>query len=492
MQNETVIKLKRGSIDSISRYTGAVKGEPVYNFETRKLYICSNDIGTLIPVDAKYSKGYEYICSGTQSIFGSPSYPNTEVLVYVNQSLLDLSEYVVSGDTIILNTPAQINDVVNIEVVPLLTEESHVIIAGSNQTLFSLPEPLPAGSTIQVYVDNVLIQDSEYTFDEINNVTFNTAPPEGSQVKINSFEPLDVVWIGLDRDFTANTNKKYIVNTSVLPLTVTLPATANNGETISFSDGHDFSINNLNINGNGNLIEGLNEDLTIGIKYVSFNLTFYDNNWILTYVQSAVGNLRETDLWIEIINNNYNCLIDYKYIVNTESFPLTVILPATANNGETISFSDGHDFSINNLTIDRNGNLIEGLNEDLTIAIKYVSFDLTFYDNNWILTYVQSAVGNLSESNLWIEILNNNYNCMVNHKYIVNTASSPLTIILPSTANNGESIKFSDGHDFSINNLTINRNGNPIEGMNEDLTIGINNSMFELTFYNNDWILTAS
>jgi len=386
IQNETVIKLKRGSIDSISRYTNAVRGEPIYNFENRKLYICPNDIGTLIPVDADYSKGYEYVCSGTQSVFNISSHPNTEVLVYLNKNLLDESEYVVSDNDVTLNTPAQASDVVNIEIIPRLTEESHVFTAGLNQTLFSLPNNVSAGSTITVYVDGVLISNTEYTFDGIDTITFNNPPAEGSQVKINTFEPPDGVWIGMNQDFTAAVNKKYIVDTSVSPLTVILPATANNGETISFSDGYNFSLNNLIIDRNGNSIEGLNENLIVGIKYVSFDLTFYNNNWILTYIQSSVGTSGEANIWEEITTDNYNCMVNHKYIVDTSASPLTILLPATANNGESIKFSDGYNFSINNLTINRNGNPIEGLNEDMIIDVENSMFELTFYNNNWIIT----------------------------------------------------------------------------------------------------------
>ena len=75
----------------------------------------------------------------------------------------------------------------------------------------------------------------------------------------------------------------------------------------------------------------------------------------------------------------------------------------------------------------------------------------------------------------------------INKKYMVDTSSGPFIFTLPSTANNGEAIRFADGGDFSINNLTISRNGNTIEGLAEDMIVTIPNVSFEMVFHNNDW-----
>lgn len=287
IHDHTLIKLKRGISNKVSSYTDAKKGEPVYNLETRKLYICPNEVGTLVPVD-EFSKGYKYICSGTQSVFNVALDPNMNNLIYINGTLLDPSQYTISATSVTLNTPAQANDVVNIESIPKSATQSYEFVAGANQTVFTLSEDLPVGSEVNVYVDGALVSPGDYTFDGYHTVTFDTAPPEGSQVIINGIMPPKDVWIVVDRDFAAEVNRKYIIDTSSGVIVVDLPSTAKNGDTIRFSNGYSV-FNTITINRNGNLIGGIDEDLEVNIHHVIFDLTFYNGDWEVTYIQSLVS-----------------------------------------------------------------------------------------------------------------------------------------------------------------------------------------------------------
>jgi hypothetical protein len=59
-------------------------------------------------------------------------------------------------------------------------------------------------------------------------------------------------------------------------------------------------------------------------------------------------------------------------------------LPATPNVGDAIFFADGGgNYEINNLTIDRNGNTIMGLSEDMIIDINNVSVGLVYSGTTW-------------------------------------------------------------------------------------------------------------
>jgi len=89
---------------------------------------------------------------------------------------------------------------------------------------------------------------------------------------------------------------------------------------------------------------------------------------------------------------------------------------------------------------------------------------------------------------IW-SIMNSAETCVVGNKYMVDTSGGAFTATLPLTAAEGKSVKFADGGDFSANNLTIDRNGNTIEGMSENMTVTTENMSFELVFYNNDWRL---
>ena len=66
--------------------------------------------------------------------------------------------------------------------------------------------------------------------------------------------------------------------------------------------------------------------------------------------------------------------------VDTTSGPITVTLPASPIQGDTIRIFDvAKTFDTNNLTVARNGNLIQGDADNLTVATEGAAFDLIFY-----------------------------------------------------------------------------------------------------------------
>ena len=76
-----------------------------------------------------------------------------------------------------------------------------------------------------------------------------------------------------------------------------------------------------------------------------------------------------------------------QYLVNSSSAPITVTLPVTANIGEEIVVVDGTGTAAtNNITIDRNGNKIQGLAENLIIDSSRAAFTLIYYNtaNGWL------------------------------------------------------------------------------------------------------------
>ena len=74
------------------------------------------------------------------------------------------------------------------------------------------------------------------------------------------------------------------------------------------------------------------------------------------------------------------------YMVDTTNGPVTINLPASPQNLDTISFVDAKGtFDQNNLTVGRNGNNIMGLAEDMIVGKKYIAFDLIYYNGDWRL-----------------------------------------------------------------------------------------------------------
>tara|TARA_B100001094_G_scaffold281880_2_gene293630 strand:+ start:22602 stop:23606 length:1005 start_codon:yes stop_codon:yes gene_type:complete len=74
-------------------------------------------------------------------------------------------------------------------------------------------------------------------------------------------------------------------------------------------------------------------------------------------------------------------------------------------------------------------------------------------------------------------------------QYGFNTNGSPLTTSLPSTASLGQSILIVDaGHYFGTNNLTVDRNGNTINGGTANLVLGANGQSVGFLWNGSGWV----
>jgi hypothetical protein len=96
-------------------------------------------------------------------------------------------------------------------------------------------------------------------------------------------------------------------------------------------------------------------------------------------IQKSVGQYYE-------ISSNTTAVASRYYFVNTTSAAVTLTLPASPTMGDTVRVIDGaNTFGTNNLTIARNGNLIQGDSADMTVDTSGASFELVFYNtaNGW-------------------------------------------------------------------------------------------------------------
>ena len=76
--------------------------------------------------------------------------------------------------------------------------------------------------------------------------------------------------------------------------------------------------------------------------------------------------------------------------------------------------------------------------------------------------------------------------------YFIDTTSAAHTVVLPTTPNVGDTIQIRDyAGTFGTNNLTVDRNGKPIQGSATDLTVAVERAAFTLVFYNDTqgWVL---
>ena len=77
--------------------------------------------------------------------------------------------------------------------------------------------------------------------------------------------------------------------------------------------------------------------------------------------------------------------------------------------------------------------------------------------------------------------------------YLIDTATTSITVTLPTTPNHMQKVRFLDvGGNLSSNSLTINPSGNSIQGGSGNLNVALNNAAFELMYVNSyGWFLTT-
>jgi len=87
---------------------------------------------------------------------------------------------------------------------------------------------------------------------------------------------------------------------------------------------------------------------------------------------------------------NYTASAGEGVLANTTSGSFTITLPASPSSGDQVIIADSNDFSINNLTVARNGSTIEGLSEDLILDIQGISVQFIYNGSTW---QIYSQVG---------------------------------------------------------------------------------------------------
>jgi hypothetical protein len=81
-----------------------------------------------------------------------------------------------------------------------------------------------------------------------------------------------------------------------------------------------------------------------------------------------------------------------------------------------------------------------------------------------------------------------------NHAYWVNTTGGAVTLTLPSTPRQGDTVKITDSHGtFGSNACTVARNGKPIMRQSDDMVISTPGAALALVFFDDTrgWLLEA-
>ncbi len=98
------------------------------------------------------------------------------------------------------------------------------------------------------------------------------------------------------------------------------------------------------------------------------------------------------------------------------------------------------------------------------------------------------AVAGTEENYLTREFSEGDYNININDYVFTDTTGGSFNMLLPDTASLGDKVTIFDSKEmFSTNNLIAQRNGNLIMGLDEDLTLSIDNKKTTLIYSGNDW-----
>jgi len=171
--------------------------------------------------------------------------------------------------------------ILNLPVAPSVGTRIGIIDAGSNFDVNNMTLRSPSVPIAGILEDLVC---------DIKNVSFKLIytgltgwqVDRSADVVINTPSDEGVNWVSISTNTIIENGNGYMVDSSTGPIIVTLPSSPSIGDRVLFVDvTSSFDINNLTINGNGQKIMGLLENMIVDTINVSFQLVFADatNGW---------------------------------------------------------------------------------------------------------------------------------------------------------------------------------------------------------------------
>jgi hypothetical protein len=123
-----------------------------------------------------------------------------------------------------------------------------------------------------------------------------------------------------------------------------------------------------------------NSGVTAG-SYTAANITV-DAKGRITAAANGSGGGGST--W-SVKTANYTAATGDQILANTSGGSFTITLPATPSAGNSVVIADGNDWTINNLTVARNGSTIKGLSENLILDIAAVKVEFVYSGTTWLV-----------------------------------------------------------------------------------------------------------
>jgi len=186
--------------------------------------------------------------------------------------------------------------------------------------------------------------------------------------------------------------------------------------------------------------------------------------------------------WI-LKSSNYTVENNDRIMADTSSSSFTLTLPSSVSIGHEITIVDYNGtWSTYNLIIDGNGHNILGSSSDLICDVDKTKISLIYTNpsDGWRV-FVSTSNENNPTSD-W-QIKTSNYTASANDKIMADTSSSILTITLPLDPEVGFTVMLSDySGTWFTNNLTVNGNGENIDGSSSNKSYDIDDAKVELIY----------
>lgn len=193
----------------------------------------------------------------------------------------------------------------------------------------------------------------------------------------------------------------------------------------------------------------------------------------------------------QVVTTNITALAEGFYFTDSSAGSFNVALPLTPSAGDVVKLA-GKSWSTNSVTVLRNGNTIEGLTQDLELDIEDSTVEFIYDGATWqvftnVISTSTTASGGIGDP----IIVATSQGITAGNFYYGDCSSTSITLTLPATPQQGDYIKLV-GDNWAINNLTLGRNGETIEGAAEDLIVDVDDVTLELIYDGATWQVFAN
>ena len=177
------------------------------------------------------------------------------------------------------------------------------------------------------------------------------------------------------------------------------------------------------------------------------------------------------------VTSAYTAVAGDQVMANTTSSAITITLPASPSTGDEVTIIDARGtFATNNLTIGRNGQPIESSATDDVLITNGQAATLVYVDSTRGWAYKGPKTRGYTTTTA-------NITAIAGDQILANTTGGAFTVTLPASPAVGDEVVIIDARaQFATNNLTVDRNGSPINSGTDNLVLSTSGQAITLVY----------